>query len=427
MKNAFRKVVRFLTVPIHMLAVWLTFLIVLWVTRGGAGGVPALCVAIAVASILWWRHTRFATRRRAIVHGSLMVLALAPVAYVLAPLAPSSLAPLSADPSAELWSTGPGRAVAAYRYPADPVRARNTALVFVHGGPGAYVRDIDRAFFAGFARAGFDVVLYDQVGAGRSSLVSPEHYTHDNNVRDLAAVLARVNMPTVLVAQSYGATLVTSAMANRDLRKRVTHLILTEPGRIPGAAFSLDKSMSKKTTLAPDATLSPSVAVTGKLIAPRAILAASLPAGNGLASQEELINHYTPDVQRLLVSNAFCKGDTAMLDSFHPGRFNLIANARISRDAGKVATPNLHDMAAPVMMLLGECSYIPRGRAMEYFGVYTTARAHLIPGVGHIVWGNARGQELTRDAIVRFVDGAPGLLPNEPTRATARLFVENGR
>ena len=427
MTNAFGKVVRFFAVPIHMLTVWLAFLIALWVTRGGAGGVPAMGVAIAVAGILWWRYTRLAPRRRAIVHGSLMVLTLAPLAYVLAPLAPSSLAPLPADPSAELWSTGPGRAVAVYRYQADPVRARHTALVFVHGGPGAYVRDIDRDFFAGFARAGFDVVLYDQVGAGRSSLVSPEHYTHDNNVRDLAAVLARVNMPTVLVAQSYGATLATSALADRDVRNRVTHLILTEPGRIPGAAFSWDKSMSKKTTHAPDATLAPSAAVMGKLIAPRALLAAFLPAGNGLASQEELINHYTPDVQRLLVSNSFCKGDTALLDSFHPGRFNLLANARVSRDAGKAAKPDLHDMSAPVMMLLGECSYIPRGRAMEYFGVYATARAHLIPGVGHIVWSNARGQELTRDAIVRFVDGAPGLLPNEPTQATAHLFVDNGR
>jgi hypothetical protein len=157
------------------------------------------------------------------------------------------------------------------------------------------------------------------------------------------------------------------------------------------------------------------------------MLAAFLPAGNGLASQEELINHYTQDVQRLLVSNAFCKGDTALLNSFHPGRFNLTANSRVSRDTGNAATPNLHDMAAPVMMLLGECSYIPRGRAMEYFGVYTTASAHLVPGVGRIVWGNARGQELTRDAIVRFVDSAPGLLPDKPTKATAHLFVENGR
>lgn len=416
-----------IAVPVHMLAVWVTFLAVLWITRGFAAGVPAICLAIAVAGLLWRRSARAASRRRAIVQGAFMVVALAPLAWVLVPLASSSLAPLSADAAAESWPTGPGRAVAVYRYPADPARARHTALVFVHGGPGAYVRDIDRAFFAGFAQVGFDVVLYDQVGAGRSSLVSPEHYTHDDNVRDLAAVLERVNMPTVLVAQSYGATLATSALANADVRKRVSHLVLTEPGRIPGAAFSSDKSMSEKTTHAPDATLAPNAAVMGRLMAPRALLAAFLPAGNALASQEEIINHYTPDVQRVLASSSFCKGDTALLDSFHPGRFNLIANVRVSRDAAKAATPDLHGMAAPVMMLLGECSYIPRGRAMEYFGVYTPARAHLIPGVGHIVWGNARGQELARDAIVRFVDGAPGVLPNEPTKQSAQRFVDDGR
>jgi len=416
-----------IAIPVHMLVVWLTFLIVLWSTRGLAGGVPTVCVAAAVAGILWWRSVRLASRRRAVVHGAFMLLALAPPVYVLVPLASSSLAPLSSDASAESWSTGPGRAVGVYRYPADPARARHTALVFVHGGPGAYVRDIDRAFFASFAHAGFDVVLYDQVGAGRSSLVSPGHYTHTDNIRDLAAVLARVNMPTVLVAQSYGATLVTSALADAEVRKRVTHLILTEPGRIPGATLSTDKSLSEKTTQAPDATLAPTAAIVGRLMAPRALLAAFLPAGNGLASQEELINLYTPDVQRVLVSNSFCKGDTAVLDRFQPGRFNLIANVRVSRDAARAATPDLHDIAPPVMMLLGECSYIPRGRAMEYFGVYTPARAHLIPGVGHIVWGNARGEELVRDAIVRFVDGAPGALPNEPTKASAQRFVDDGR
>jgi len=165
----------------------------------------------------------------------------------------------------------------------------------------------------------------------------------------------------------------------------------------------------------------------GRLMAPRALLAAFLPAGNGLASQEELINLYTPDVQRVLVSNSFCKGDTAVLDRFQSGRFNLIANVRVSRDAARAATPDLHNIAPPVMMLLGECSYIPRGRAMEYFGVYAPARAHLIPGVGHIVWGNARGEELVRDAIVRFVDGAPGVMPNEPTKASAQRFVDDGR
>lgn len=427
MKTILKKIARVLSVPARMLAVWLTFVIALLISRGAIGGYPAFIVALIVAGVLWWLCARQGSRRGALLNGAAMILALAPLAYILVPLASSTLVPLPDDASVQMWPTGTGRSVAVYRYPADAATDRKMALVFVHGGPGAYVRDFDRAFFASFARVGFDVVLYDQFGAGRSPLGDAKEYTHEKNISDLAAVLARVNKPTVLVGQSYGATLVTSALAREDVRKRVSHVILTEPGRIPGSEFSSNALMSEKTTLAPDATQAPSAATAMKLMAPRALLAAFLPSGNSLASQEEIINHYTSDVQRVLVSNAFCKGDTVLLETFHATRFNLIANAGISRDARGATTPDLHSMVAPVLMLLGECSYIPRGRAMEYFGVYNIARSHAIPGVGHIVWGNAKGQELTRDAIVRFIDNVPGALPNEPTRATAHQFAVSGR
>lgn len=427
MKNIVGKALRLLALPVRMLAVWLVFLLVLWISRGGAGGYPAFLLAALAAGALWWRWSRPRARLARIGHGVALAVALAPLAWVLVPLAPSSLAPLPADASVQMWPTGAGRQVAVYRYPADPATDRNLALVFAHGGPGGYIRDFDRAFFASFAQAGFDVVLYDQFGAGRSPLGDPATYTHDNNVSDLAAVLARAGKPTLLIGQSYGATLVTSAMALDAVRARVKYLVLTEPGRIPGAAFAVGKSMSEKSTLAPDATTPPTLAIGARLAAPRALLAAFMPAGASLAPQEEIINHYTPELQRALVSSAFCKGDTAMLDAFQPTRFNLLVNASVARQARALATPDLRALDAPVMLLLGECSYIPRGRAMEYFGVYNIARSHVIAGVGHVTWGNARGQALTRDAIVRFVDQAPGPLPNEPTKATAASFADSGR
>jgi hypothetical protein len=156
------------------------------------------------------------------------------------------------------------------------------------------------------------------------------------------------------------------------------------------------------------------------------MLASVLPRGIGLIKQEELINLYTNDVQRLLVAPGFCKGDTALLDTFQAERFNLIANVAVNRDALLAPTPDLRKMKAPVMLLLGECSYIPRGLAMEYFGVYAIARRQLIPRVGHILWGNPQGQALTRDAILRFLDGIPAVLPNEPTASSAGQFVAGG-
>jgi pimeloyl-ACP methyl ester carboxylesterase len=426
MKNL-GKALRLFGLPVRMLAVWLAFLAALWISNGAAGGYPAFALAVLAAVALWWRWSRPRSRFAGIGHGFAMTVALAPLAWVLVPLAPATLAPLAADATVQLWPTGPGRSVAVYRFPASGATNRNLALVFAHGGPGGYIRDFDRQFFATFANAGFDVVLYDQFGAGRSPLGNPAMYSHENNVRDLAAVMARVDKPTLLVGQSYGATLVTSAMALDAVRQRVKFLVLTEPGRIPGAAFRAGKSMSEKSTSAPDATTPPSAAIAAKIAAPRALLAAFLPAGNSLAPQEEIINHYAPEVQRALVSSSFCKGDTALLDAFQPTRFNLLANAAVGRQARAAATPDLRTLDAPVLLLLGECSYIPRGRAMEYFGVYNIARSHVIAGVGHITWGNAQGQATTREAIIRFVDHVPGQLPNEPSKASAASFADSGR
>lgn len=427
MKSFLTKFLHLFGLPLRMFAVWAAFLLVLWLSRGAGAGYPALVLAIVAAAVLWWRWSRPRSGRARILHALAMAVAIAPLAYVFVPLASSTLQPLPADPAAQIWPTGPGRSVAVYHFPAEPAISRNLALVFVHGGPGGYIRDFDRDFFATFAKAGFDVVMYDQSGAGRSPLGDPAAYTHETNIDDLAAIMNRVNKPVVLVGQSYGATLVTSALARDAIRNRVSFVVLTEPGKIPGAAFSPDRTMSEKSTSAPDATQMPTAAITGKLAAPRALLAAFLPAGQQFVSQEEIINHYTADVQKALVSNSFCQGDTALLDAFQPGRFNLLANASISRGARAAVAPDLRQLKPPVMLLLGECSYIPRGRAMEYFGVYQIARAHLIEGVGHVIWGNAKGQQLSRDAIIRFVDGQSAGLPNEPTAATAAGFAASGR
>ena len=427
MKNILNKVLRFLTIPLQMVSVWIAFVALLWISRGVAGGYLAFALTIAFAAALWLRGKARRSQRAAIWRGVALAVALAPPVYLLVPLAASSLPPLSSDASAQMWPTFDGRQVAVYRYPAAPANDRHAALVFVHGGPGAYLRDFDRDFFASFARAGFDVVLYDQFGAGRSALGEARVYTHENNVKDLAAILARINKPTVLIGQSYGATLITSALAQEDVRRRVTHVILSEPGRVPGGVESEARPMAEKTTRAPDAMDKPSQAVIAKLVAPRAMLATFLPRTNGFVKQEELINLYSSDVQHLLVSPGFCKGDTALLDRFKAGRFNILANVAINRDALAAKTPDLRNLAAPVLLLLGECSYIPRGLAMEYFGVYHVARSQLVPGVGHILWGNDKGQSLTRDAILRFVDNLPAPAPNEPTAASANLFVASGR
>ena len=101
-----------------MLAVWLAFLVALWVSRGALAGYPAFILAVAAAAALWWRWSWPRSCRAGILHALAMVVALAPLAYELVPLASSTLAPLPASAAVQMWQTGADRSLAVYHYPA---------------------------------------------------------------------------------------------------------------------------------------------------------------------------------------------------------------------------------------------------------------------------------------------------------------------
>lgn len=418
------------------LAVWLSFFLVLGLSKGALAGVPALLVATLVALVLWHRRTRqickdgwrgLSTRARS-MRVLPLVLTLLPLGVLMMPEASTRLQPLPDDPGVQYWPTSDGRSVAVYRFaPSPSVPDRHQALVFVHGGPGAYIRNFDRDFLAGFARDGFEVVLYDQFGSGRSPLGDAASYNHEGNVADLLAVLDRVAKPAVLLGQSYGAAVITSALQSPRAHNWVRQVVLTEPGKLPGGISELDPTQTDKTTIAPDASEAPSLSVLSSMLAPRMLAATFLPAGNHFVPQEELINLATPAVQRSLIASGYCRGGAAQLDQFEALRFNPAANVAVSQSALKAQRPKWMALNLPVMLLLGECSYVPRGRAMAYFDVLPIARSQWLPGVGHILWGTPAGQAMTRDAVLRFVDGKPAAMADEPTAASRGRFVKAGR
>lgn len=110
-----------------------------------------------------------------------------------------------------------------------------------------------------------------------------------------------------------------------------------------------------------------------------------------------------------------------------PLHFNLLANASVARSERSETRPDLRDLKLPVLLLLGECSYVPRGIAMDYFDVYQINRSNVFAGVGHVIWGNSQGQARTRAAILSFVDGTPTTEINQPTLITHDTFIADGR
>ena len=67
------------------------------------------------------------------------------------------------------WELPTGSRIAYVRMAAEGDDARETLVIFLHGGPGTPDMKGDSEYFGRLARDGFDVYVYDEVGTGRSS------------------------------------------------------------------------------------------------------------------------------------------------------------------------------------------------------------------------------------------------------------------
>lgn len=394
----------------------------LYVTGGVWGGYPVLGLVFMLAGLWFW----FLYRKPVSVVGFAarclpVVLGLGIAVWAMVPLTQYDFPDTGADDRFGFWDLGDGRVVAVAQFtPPEDISPRGKTLVFVHGGPGAYLRDFDLDFLSDFAAEGFEVLTYDQVGAGRSAIIDITGYSHTGNINDLRRVLDRIHTPVILMGQSYGAAIVTSYLAEFRDEHDIRQVIFSEPGPLPGSAYSISDS---KTTKAENAE---GMTITDVLRTPRIILAFLLPASNQFVPQEELLHFIGPDLQKAAVATSYCAQHADQMLPFEHHRINFLATKTIMRSFLEAETPDLTDLDRPVLMLLGECSYVPRHFALDYFNHFSISRSHLIREVGHILWATPEGRHLTRESILQFIDGTEPTLPNKPTAETREQFLEEG-
>lgn len=126
------------------------------------------------------------------------------------------------------WRLPTGSRLAYVR--AAPKRVtRPYPVVFLHGGPGVADLAGDSAFYRRLASAGFEVYVYDQLGAGRSErLADPRGYGLPRDVADLEAIRQVVRAERLnLVARAEGAQLAASYLAAHP--DRVARAVLYAP------------------------------------------------------------------------------------------------------------------------------------------------------------------------------------------------------
>ncbi|QHT71562.1 alpha/beta hydrolase [Rhodocytophaga rosea] len=139
--------------------------------------------------------------------------------------------PLFPRPTTQFWNLPTGSTIA-YTLISGQGKKKPYPVIYLHGGPGGYIRQSFIKDISALANEGYDLYLYDQIGSGLSKrLDTITHYTVNRHIRDLAAIIEKLGKgKVILIGQSWGAILAT--LFAEKYPHKINKLILTSPGPI---------------------------------------------------------------------------------------------------------------------------------------------------------------------------------------------------
>ena len=277
-------------------------------------------------------------------------------------------------------STGSNVAVA--RIPAaGPGPALKTPLVFLHGGPGAYVRDTDLEMLRAIAAQGVEVVTFDQAGAGLSDRLGVREYSLARAVADLEALREELGSDRLsIMGQSWGSMLAFEyAVAHPG---RVDSLVLTSGGLLSQRAqkFELERTAA---------------AELGQPKFPVYFMATALlhgvnpDAAVAFTPREELDATWRKAAAGN-IARWYCKEDAASVpseDAFGkmPAFDAYQTLALKSAMTGRAEPPAPPSVLPRTLILRGACDFVPWIAARDLRD-RLEATLISIPGVGHAIW-----------------------------------------
>lgn len=373
----------------------------------------AVLLGVAVATARWPLRPGRARLAWAAAVSAVVAAASWPLFQPLAPATAQTATDGSAD---ERWTLPTGSRIAYRRFAAEPGAApRATPVVYLHGGPAVPARATIVESLQPLRVAGYDVVVYDQVGSGASGRLDDiAGYTLERNVADLEAIREQLGTrELVLVGSSWGAVLATHYLAAHP--ERVHRMVLLAPGVLTRRAdFPYDHRRSASAE--DDHVLLPP---------PRMVLAGALArigpqAAERFAPQDEM----GAEMDRFIASGALeaqgrCAGSPAPAASVAPaaaaGRAtgaNYYANLMIKRSLERAPDPRerLRDAHTPTLILRGECDYIPLASAQPYRDALPASRLAEVPGAGHALTAAATTGTVAA-TISAFLSDRPLPLP----------------
>ena len=340
------------------------------------------------------------------------------LAYLIQLVSVQALASDTESSRIHFWDLPTGSHIAYVHYLA-PDPSRQPPVIFLHGGPGAYLVDhpaIAEEFYESIARLGFDVYIYDQIGSGHSArLQDPRLYTVDRHIRDLEAIRQKIRAARlILIGDSWGATLGANYIAEHP--NRCAKAVFSGPG-------SIDRSDPRPVTYEDAPMTRAAETWFAKIFAQPRYQRMRDPLTQDIAAVYRSVADSEMDVQFdsfVQSSLPFLVCDPAKIpadESVHGMGWwvNLMTGADM-QNRGTKTRETLSRTKIPVLVLRGGCDYLRWEVAYDYRRVFPNSIFLYVPDAGH-AFGYDR-PKIYSAAIRAFLLGQP--LPLEPyTRDTA--------
>lgn len=298
---------------------------------------------------------------------------------------------LKARTDTQYWQMSRGFKIA-YNYYHGAADSTKPPIIFLHGGPGAFVQSGTIDFFKRVTEFGYDIYLYDQAGSGLSDrLPRYSDITFDTHIQDLHEIVTRQirAQKVVLVGQSFGAILAAHFAATYP--ELVERIIFTSPGQLqpdltePGDTLGLAAKYPTPDSLHYRDPYNFVSDVNWAAVSPKAIVATTgaLLFDRKLVSDEQM-DRFLNRLMSKVTRGGVCDTTKPMPMEGGMGLYAYIGTNNYSqlrdvRDA-------IRKLDIPVLVIQGECDFIPYACAYEYVDLFQNSRFAFIKGAGHVIW-----------------------------------------
>ncbi|WP_350293949.1 alpha/beta hydrolase [uncultured Croceitalea sp.] len=318
------------------------------------------------------------------------IIALALSLFVIMVIVPETETVKSIQPrkSTKYWKMSEGFKIA-YTHLKSQDLIKKSPIVYLHGGPGGYIHSSVINALSEFTESGHDVYLYDQRGSGLSDRLEKfSDISIKKHIKDLTEIVSeKINQEKViLIGHSFGANIIAHYSVNHS--DRVHKMIFSSPGELLPMRMvnkkyvDLDSVYPKPDTLKFKMVVGFVPEVDIAAIKPKSII-----AGTAMLTDVKLVSDKQMDRLLNTLFTKVTKGMVCDTLNIRPeeGGAGLYAFIASNNDDVPDIRGKIKKLKIPVLVIQGQCDYVPYSYAIEYAKLYPNGNYRLIEDAGHII------------------------------------------